>query len=64
MDTMSQEPRLFHSNLTGRIYIATKYRAYPDGSVVAQEKFDVTDEFKAIEASREQQRQGENEEGD
>jgi len=60
----AKPPRLFISGLTGRIYIATKYRQMADGSVVAGEKYDVTADFEAIEASREQQRRAENEEGD
>ena len=57
----AKPPRLFISGLTGRIYIATQWREMPNGSVVANEKFDVTADFEAIEASREQQRQARNE---
>jgi len=58
---VTQIPRLVHSGLTGRIYIATRYKEFPDGSVVSSLKYDVTREFEAIEASREQERQARNE---
>ncbi len=38
-------PRLLLGPLTGRIYIATRYREREGGIVEAQEKFDVTDDF-------------------
>jgi len=54
-------PRLFVSGLTGRIYITTSYTERDNGLVVSNTKFDVTDDFEAIEASREQERQARNE---
>jgi hypothetical protein len=48
----AKPPRLFVSGLTGRIYIATQWREMPNGSVVANEKFDVTAEFEAIAEER------------
>lgn len=48
--TKQQAPRLLHSELTGRIYVATRYRTRPDGVIVVAEKFDVTDDFMAIAA--------------
>lgn len=59
---MAQRPMLVHSSLTGRIYISTKYKEFPDGSVVSSVKYDVTRAFEAIEASREQERQARNDE--
>ena len=61
MTERKQPPRLFMSDLTGRIYIATSYTEKADGRVVANIKFDVTRDFEAIEASREQERQARNE---
>ena len=47
--------------LSGRIYITTSYKVQPGGAVISNTKYDVTDEFEAIEASREQERQARNE---
>lgn len=41
----SQPPRLLQGGLSGRIYIVTKYRQLPNGTVEATEKFDITDDF-------------------
>lgn len=54
-------PRLFVGGLTGRIYVATSYTEDHNGNVIANKKFDVTEDFKRIEAEREQQRYAENE---
>ena len=47
-----QIPRLLVSDLTGAIYIVTKWREGDCGSFLADEKFNITDEFLAIEAQR------------
>jgi len=47
----AQLPRLLHSPLTGRVYIATAYTELPDGQVISTAKVDVTDEFHAIAAA-------------
>jgi len=49
--TAQKPPRLFRSGLTGRIYVATSYQVHENGLVVASKKFDVTDDFRAIEAA-------------
>ena len=46
-------PRLMVSSLTNRVYIVTAYKEMENGIVVANTKFDVTDEFTAIVAQRE-----------
>ena len=48
--TTRKPPRLLQSGLTGRIYIATAYKDFGGGRVVADTKFDVTEEFEAIGA--------------
>lgn len=45
---MKQKPRLLWSELTGRVYIVTKYREHGGRLIEASEKFDVTDEFNAL----------------
>jgi len=40
---MAQIPRLFRSDLTGRMYIVTAYTEQPDGVIVAKVKHDVSD---------------------
>ena len=57
----AKPPRLMVGGLTGRIYITTSYKVQPGGAVISNTKYDVTDEFEAIEASREQERQARNE---
>jgi hypothetical protein len=57
----AKPPLLMVGGLTGRIYITTSYKVTSDGDVISNIKYDVTDQFEAIEASREQQRQAENE---
>ena len=47
-----QIPRLLVSDLTGAIYIVTKWREGNCGSVIADQKFIVTAEFDAIAAER------------
>ena len=37
------EPILTYSEITGRVYIVTKYRRLDGGIIDAREKFDVTD---------------------
>ena len=49
---MTQKPRLFQGGLTGRIYVTTRYRELDTGVIVSDEKFDVTADFKRIEAER------------
>jgi hypothetical protein len=41
-------PRLVLGPLTGRIYIATRYRERDNGVIETQEKFDVTNDFLAL----------------
>ena len=41
-------PRLVLGPLTGRIYIATRYREKDGGIIETQEKFDVTNDFLAL----------------
>jgi hypothetical protein len=38
-------PKLVLGPLTGRIYIATRYRVRDNGVIETQEKFDVTNDF-------------------
>jgi hypothetical protein len=38
-------PKLVLGPLTGRIYIATRYKVRENGVIESQEKFDVTDDF-------------------
>jgi hypothetical protein len=38
-------PKLVLGPLTGRIYIATRYKVRPNGVIETQEKYDVTDDF-------------------
>jgi len=45
-------PRLFRSGLTGRIYITTSYKDLGNGRVISSTKFDVTEDFEAIETAR------------
>lgn len=45
---MKQRPRLLRSELSGRVYIVTKYRDHEGSLIEATEKFDVTDEFEAL----------------
>lgn len=44
----AKTPRLLRGGLTGRIYIVTRYTETPDGTVIADEKHDVTDQFDDI----------------
>ena len=41
-------PILTRSEITGAVYIATRYRILEDGSVDATEKYDATDQFDAM----------------
>jgi hypothetical protein len=43
--TPRNPPMLTRSPMSGRIYIATKYKKMRDGAVVAYEKHDTTDAF-------------------
>ena len=43
-------PRLVLGPLTGRIYIATRYKVRPNGVIEAHEKYDVTDDFMNLHA--------------
>jgi len=45
---MKQQPRLMRGGLTGRIYVATRYRELANGAVEALEKFDVTEDFERL----------------
>lgn len=45
---MRQTPHLYRSGLTGKVYVVTKYTEGPGGLVVADEKFDVTDDFNVL----------------
>jgi hypothetical protein len=56
----AKPPRLFQSGMTGRIYISTSYTIKANGLVVSNTKYDVTEDFEAIEASREQEREARN----
>jgi hypothetical protein len=40
-------PLLSRSELTGRVYIVTRYTDHGDGRITAHEKFDVTAQFVA-----------------
>ena len=48
----AKPPLLVRSGLTGRIYVATSYRQWANGSIESLTKFDVTKQFEAIEAER------------
>ena len=39
---MTQRPRVFWSELTGRAYVVTRYYETPEGATVAEVKHDVT----------------------
>lgn len=43
------KPRLLRSELTGQVYVVTRYKVDPkSGLIQAQTKYDVTDEFNAL----------------
>jgi hypothetical protein len=42
------KPLIVHSDLTGRWYVATRYKELGDGQIIASVKYDVTDEIEAI----------------
>lgn len=46
--TKRTEPRLFRGGLSGRVFVATRWHFEPSGVMVADEKFDVTDQFVAV----------------
>lgn len=48
-----QEPRIMLGPLTGRIYVATRYKDLGDGKWEALEKYDVTSDFMDIKAEAE-----------
>lgn len=39
------KPLLMRSELTGSVYVVTQYKREPGGVVVAQTKYDVTEQF-------------------
>jgi len=41
-------PLLLRSPLTGRVYIVTKYSTTQHGITVADDKYDVTDQYEAL----------------
>ena len=45
---MRQTPRLMRSDMTGEVYIVTKYESLGEGNYRAKEKFDVTKEFELM----------------
>ncbi len=45
---MRQTPRLMRSEMTGEVYIVTKYESLGEGNYRAKEKFDVTKEFELM----------------
>jgi len=45
---MRQTPRLMFSEMTGEVYIVTKYESMGEGNYRAKEKFDVTKEFELM----------------
>ena len=47
-----KKPLLFMSDLTGHIYVSTSYTVKANGLIVSKTKYDVTEEFEAIEARR------------
>lgn len=51
-----QHPRLVRSDLTGTVYVLTRYKTHPDGLVEALEKWDVTDQFNELVQEREADR--------
>jgi hypothetical protein len=54
--TTKQPPRLFVGGLSGRIFVATRYRLAAGGGFIVDTKYDVTEDFEYIEAEREQER--------
>jgi hypothetical protein len=46
------KPMLMESDLTGRVYVVTRYKDRGDGRYEAQTKYDVTDQFLAIHKRR------------
>jgi hypothetical protein len=42
------KPRLVKGGLTDRIYVATRYAERENGVIVAQTKYDVTDDFYGV----------------
>ena len=44
-------PRLLRSGLTGSVFVVTRYTEDAKGNIVAQTKYDVTEDFNAILAS-------------
>lgn len=48
MTKKKQIPRLMRSELLGRIYIVTKYEDLGKGDYIADEKYDVTEEFEIL----------------
>lgn len=42
------KPLLTRSELTGRVYVVTRYKPGPNGTIVASAKHDVTDQFKPL----------------
>lgn len=47
---MRQRPRLLEGGLSGAIYVVTRYKDLGEGRWEASEKFDVTDDFRALAA--------------
>lgn len=45
---MAQKPRLVRSELTGWVYVTTRYREHPNGLIEAGTKHDVTADFVAL----------------
>lgn len=48
---MAQRPRLVRSELTGFVYVTTRYKEHRDGLIEADKKFDVTADFVALARS-------------
>ncbi len=41
----AQQPRVRRSDLTGHVYLVTRYTDLPGGGMLAKVKIDITDEF-------------------
>ena len=42
------KPLIAHSDLTGRWYVVTRYKVEEPGQIIASQKYDVTEQIKAI----------------
>lgn len=52
MTKMKQTPLIRFSELSGRIYVVTKYKLFGNGRVEAQEKHDVTEQMENYATKR------------